>query len=203
MADKKIIAVVGATGAQGGGVVRAILNDKGGPFTVRAITRDVNSDGAKALKAMGAEVVAGDVDDVASLTNAFQGRYGAFCVTFFWAHLSPERENAQAGNLAQAAKAAGLQHVDLVHARGHAEVRPAQRQPDADADGEVQGPALRREGGDGPRLRRARRADDLSARVVLLGEFHLLRRRPEEGARWRARAHDADRQGEDGGRRLG
>ena len=111
MAEKKIIAVVGATGAQGGGVVRAILNDKGGPFAVRAVTRDVNSDGAKALKAMGAEVVAGDVDDAASLTRAFQGCYGAFCVTFFWAHMSPDREKVQAENLAKAAKAAGLQHV--------------------------------------------------------------------------------------------
>jgi len=111
MAEKKIIAVVGATGAQGGGVVRAILNDKGGPFSVRAITRDVNSDGAKALKAMGADVVAGDADDVASLTRAFQGCYGAFGVTFYWAHFSPERENAQASNIAHAAKAAGLQHA--------------------------------------------------------------------------------------------
>jgi uncharacterized protein YbjT (DUF2867 family) len=71
----------------------------------------VNSDGAKALKAMGAEVVAGDVDDLASLTQAFKGCYGAFGVTFYWAHFSPERENAQVGNIAKAAKAAGLQHV--------------------------------------------------------------------------------------------
>ena len=67
MADKKIIAVVGATGAQGGGLVRAILEDKNGPFEARAITRDVNSDKAKALAEAGAEVVAADVDDVKSL----------------------------------------------------------------------------------------------------------------------------------------
>ncbi len=111
MANKKIIAVVGATGAQGGGVVRAILADKGGEFAVRAITRDVNSDKAKALKAAGAEVVEGDVDDEASLTKAFQGAYGAYCVTFFWAHYSPEKEFQSAVNMAKAAKAAALKHV--------------------------------------------------------------------------------------------
>lgn len=111
MPEKKIIAVVGATGAQGGGLVRAILNDPSGGFTARAITRDINSDKAKALKALGAEVVAGDVDDEASLTRAFTGAYGAFCVTFFWAHFSAEKEIAEAGNMARAAKAAGVKHV--------------------------------------------------------------------------------------------
>jgi len=53
--EKKIIAVVGATGAQGGGLVRAILADKGGPFRPRALTRDVNSPKAQALAAAGAE----------------------------------------------------------------------------------------------------------------------------------------------------
>jgi len=108
---KKIIAVVGATGAQGGGLVRAILNDKNGPFAVRAITRDVNSDKAKALAEAGAEVVAADIDDVKSLKKAFEGAHGAFCVTFFWAHLKPEKELSQARNMAQAAKDAGVKHV--------------------------------------------------------------------------------------------
>ena len=109
--DKRIIAVVGATGAQGGGLVRAILNDKNGPFAVRAITRDVNSDKAKALAEAGAEVVAADVDDMKSLKKAFEGAHGAFCVTFFWAHLKPEKELSQARNMAQAAKDAGVKHV--------------------------------------------------------------------------------------------
>ena len=110
MAGKKIIAVVGATGSQGGGLVRAILEDEGGDFTARAITRDVNSQKAKTLQAMGAEVVAGDLDDEQSLIKAFDGAYGAYGVTFYWNHLSPERENADAANLAKAAKAAGIQH---------------------------------------------------------------------------------------------
>ena len=111
MADKKIIAVVGATGAQGGGLAHAILADKNGEFAVRALTRDVNSPAAKALRELGAEVVRADVDDVDSLTKAFAGAYGAYCVTFYWQHFSPDKEKAQAANMARAAKNAGLQHV--------------------------------------------------------------------------------------------
>ena len=109
--SKKIIAVVGATGAQGGGLVRAILNDPSGGFAVRASTRDVNSEKARALAALGAEVVAGDVDDEASLQRAFTGAHGAYCVTFFWAHFSPAKELAEVAAMAGAAKAAGVKHV--------------------------------------------------------------------------------------------
>jgi uncharacterized protein YbjT (DUF2867 family) len=109
MPDKTIV-VLGATGAQGGGLVRAILAGAGG-FTARAVTRDANSAKAKALAAAGAEVAAADAGDEESLKRAFDGAYGAFCVTFFWDHLSPEKEYAQAGAMARAAKAAGLQHV--------------------------------------------------------------------------------------------
>lgn len=111
MAEKKIIAVVGATGAQGGGLVRAILSDASSGFAARAITRDVTSDTAKELAKLGAEVVATDVFDLESLKKAFQGAYGAFCVTFFWAHFSPEKEFAQAKAMATAAKHTGLKHV--------------------------------------------------------------------------------------------
>jgi len=111
MADKKIIAVVGATGAQGGGLVRAIMADPASGFTARAITRDVSSEKAKALAALGAEVVAANVDDPASLARAFAGAYGAYCVTFFWDHFSTDKEMAQAKAMADAAKAAGIKHV--------------------------------------------------------------------------------------------
>jgi len=111
MAGKKIIAVVGATGAQGGGLARAILHDPTSEFTARVITRDPNADKAKALAKLGAEVVAADVDDVESLKHAFQGAYAAYCVTFFWAHFSPEKELANATAMAEAAKHASLQHV--------------------------------------------------------------------------------------------
>jgi len=111
MADKKIIVVFGATGAQGGGVVRAILNDPNSEYTVRAVTRDPNSDKAKELAQMGAEVVAGEIDDSQSLKRALSGAYGAYFVTFFWAHFSPEKEKEEAKNMAQAAKEAGVKHV--------------------------------------------------------------------------------------------
>jgi uncharacterized protein YbjT (DUF2867 family) len=109
--SKKIIVVFGATGAQGGGLVRAILNDANSDFAVRAVTRDPNSDKSKELAALGVEVVAGDVDDPASLSRALAGAYGAYFVTFFWAHFSAEKETAEAASYAQAAKAAGLKHV--------------------------------------------------------------------------------------------
>ena len=108
---KKTIAVVGATGAQGGGLVRAILADKTGQLTVRAITRKPDGDQARALAKLGAEVVAADLDDTASLTKAFAGAHGAFCVTNFWEHFSAEKELAQAKALAQAAKSAGIAHA--------------------------------------------------------------------------------------------
>ena len=111
MSDKKIIAVVGATGAQGGGLARAILNDPNGGFAVRAITRDVTSDPARTLYRLGAEVVAADIDDEASLADALKGAYGAYFVTFFWAHFSPDREMAEARNMAHAAKVAGIEHA--------------------------------------------------------------------------------------------
>jgi len=110
MAEKKILAVVGATGAQGGGLVRAILSDKRGDFAARAITRDVNSDKAKALAKLGAEVVMANVDDVENLKKAFSGAFGVYCVTFFWDHFSPEKEMAQAKAMATAAKETGIRH---------------------------------------------------------------------------------------------
>ena len=111
MADKKIIAVTGATGVQGGGLVRAILADPNSGFAVRAITRDPNKDKAKELAAAGAEVVAADLDDAESLKKAFAGAYGVYGVTNFWEHFSGEKEKAQAKNIAEAAKAAGVKHV--------------------------------------------------------------------------------------------
>lgn len=111
VADKKIIAVMGATGSQGGGLVRAILSDPNGGFAARAVTHQPDSDKAKELAKMGAEVVAADVDNPESIKKAFQGAYGAYCVTFFWNHFSPEKEVAHATAMAQAAKDSGLKHV--------------------------------------------------------------------------------------------
>ena len=111
MSDKKVIAVLGATGNQGGGLVNAILDDPDGPFTVRAITRDASSAKAVALAARGAEVVEADLGDVVSLRRAFAGAHGAYVVTNYWESMSPRVELAQAGNAARAAKDAGVEHV--------------------------------------------------------------------------------------------
>lgn len=111
MSDKKVIAVIGSTGAQGGGLVRAILADPEKRFAARAITHKPGSDKAKALAATGVEVVAGDLDDQASLERAFAGAHDAFCVTPFWEHMSAERELKQAAAIARATKAAGVKHV--------------------------------------------------------------------------------------------
>ena len=106
-----IIAVVGSTGAQGGGLVRAIFADKDRKFAVCAVTRKPDGPAARELAALGAEVVAGDLDDAASLERAFAGAQNLYAVTNFWEHFSPEREHAQAANIASAAKKAGIKHV--------------------------------------------------------------------------------------------
>jgi uncharacterized protein YbjT (DUF2867 family) len=111
MSQKKIIVVFGATGAQGGGLAHAILNDSNSEFSVRAVTRDIHSDKAKELSRLGAEVVTGDIDDKDSMKKVLGGAYGAFFVTFFWAHFSAEKETGEAKNMADAAKEAGLKHV--------------------------------------------------------------------------------------------
>ncbi len=111
MENKKIIAVVGATGAQGSGLVKAILDDSESGFVPRAITRNKNSEKAKEFIKLGVQVVEANVDDTESLKQAFKGAYGAFCVTFFWEHLSPEREIQQAKNQAKAAREAGIKHI--------------------------------------------------------------------------------------------
>ncbi|MET9268511.1 NmrA/HSCARG family protein [Kribbella sp. NPDC003557] len=116
----KLIVVVGATGAQGGGLVRAILADPSGDFAVRALTRNPDSGAARELAAAGAEVVAADLDDEASVRAAFDGAYGAFVVTNYWAPLTPEEEAvrtraemelAQAETAARAARDAGVRHL--------------------------------------------------------------------------------------------
>src|SRR5215475_14810832 len=108
----KLIAVIGATGAQGGGLARAILRAPGdADLRLRAITRNPDSAKSRAMADQGAEVVSADIDDAASLLEAFTGAYGAYCVTNYWEHRDPAREDEQARSLANAAREAGLRHV--------------------------------------------------------------------------------------------
>lgn len=111
MAKKKVIAVIGATGNQGGGLCSAILNDPAGGFVCRAVTRNPSKEKARALAARGAEVVTADLDDAESLKRAFAGAYGAFCMTNFWEHFSADKEKAQARNLADACRSAKVKHA--------------------------------------------------------------------------------------------
>jgi uncharacterized protein YbjT (DUF2867 family) len=94
-----VIAVVGATGAQGGGLARAILADPARSFTVRAITRCADAVAARTLAALGAQVVAADLDDAASLEGALQGAYGVF----------GDLEHAK--HVARAARRVAVRHV--------------------------------------------------------------------------------------------
>ena len=111
MENKKIITVFGATGAQGGGLVRAILADKNSEFSVRAVTRDTNSEKAKELSQLGAQVVTADIDDVQSIKKVLEGAYGAYFVTFFWEHFSVEKEQQEVANFIKVAKEANLKHI--------------------------------------------------------------------------------------------
>jgi uncharacterized protein YbjT (DUF2867 family) len=109
MMNNKIIAVTGATGQQGGAVARKLLADG---WKVRALTRDAGKPAAQELKALGAEIVPGDMEDRAQLDAAFQGAYGVFSVQNFWLpNVGFEGEIRQGKNVADAAKAAGVQHL--------------------------------------------------------------------------------------------
>ncbi|MCR8669282.1 NmrA/HSCARG family protein [Aestuariibaculum sp. M13] len=111
MEKKKIITVFGATGAQGGGLVKAILADSNSEFSVRTVTRNVNSEKAKALEALGAEIIEADIDDIKSIEKSIEGAYGAYFVTFFWEHFSAEKEIEEVENFIKAAKDSSLQHI--------------------------------------------------------------------------------------------
>jgi uncharacterized protein YbjT (DUF2867 family) len=109
--SKPVITVFGATGAQGGGLARAILGDPQQRFALRAVTRNPNGDAARELARRGAQLAVADLDDACSVARALDGAHGAFCLTNFWEHFSPEKELAQAYTLASAAAPAGVRHV--------------------------------------------------------------------------------------------
>ena len=106
--EKQIVTVLGATGAQGGGVVSALLEQ--GDWQVRAITRNARSDAAQRLVESGCEVAEADLNIRASLDRALQGSYGVFAVTNFWDRGTRMGEFEQGRNLVHAAKAAGIKH---------------------------------------------------------------------------------------------
>ncbi len=105
---RQIITVVGGTGAQGGGVVDALLAS--GQFAVRVVSRNPASKSAEALEKRGIEVVKGDLLEPSSLRSAFEGAYGAFLVTNFWDPAQMEKETDIAIGAVKEARAAGVQH---------------------------------------------------------------------------------------------
>ena len=111
MSTKPVLAVTGATGAQGGGLVQAALTDPEKRFAVRALTRDPGSQKSRALAAQGAEVVAADYDRPETLDAAFEGVWGAFVVTNFWDHMIGGRELDQLAALARATGRSDIRHV--------------------------------------------------------------------------------------------
>jgi uncharacterized protein YbjT (DUF2867 family) len=108
MANDRIVLVTGATGKQGGATLRHLARQGG--FRLRALTRKPDSDAAKAVAALGAEVVRGDLDDPSSLERALSGCWGAFAVQNTW-EAGVEGEEAQGKRFAEAARRQGVQHV--------------------------------------------------------------------------------------------
>ena len=196
MADKKIIAVTGATGSQGGGLVRAILADPNGGIRCRAITRDASKDKAKALAAAGAEVVSGDLDNVESLKKAFAGAYGVYA-----------RHQLLGALLWREGKGAGQEHRrsrqgrrrearDLVDARRHAQADVGRRHAHADAAGAST--ACRTSTPRPKPTRSSRPAGDVPGDVVLLGQPLHVRPGAEEGRQGRLQLDVPDGQREAG-----
>jgi uncharacterized protein YbjT (DUF2867 family) len=106
MAGNRIILVTGATGKQGGALIKELV---GQGWTLRAMTRHPEGEAAQKLRASGADVMAGDFDDTASLERALAGAWGVFGVQNTW-EAGVEREEEQGKRLAQLARDAGVQH---------------------------------------------------------------------------------------------
>ncbi|KAL3848421.1 hypothetical protein ACJMK2_019279 [Sinanodonta woodiana] len=136
MASKKIVVVFGASGAQGGSVARALLQNPS--FAVRAVTRDLDGKGAQELKKLKIDVVKGDIDDQESLKKVVAGAYGCFLVTNYWEHLDANRELQQGKNVVDACKATGIKHLvfsGLENTEGSGVAGPV---PHFDAKGKIE-----------------------------------------------------------------
>jgi len=104
---KHLVLITGSTGKQGGAIARELLA-KG--HKVRAMTRHTDGAEAKALGRLGAEVVAGDLDDAASLERAAAGAWGLFSLQNTW-EAGVEREEEQGKRLADVARRQNVQHL--------------------------------------------------------------------------------------------
>jgi len=108
--EKPIITVFGATGSQGGSVLRALVRT--GKYSIRAVTRNPDSKKGNVLSSIPCvTAVKADLDDAASINAAVDGAYGVFLVTNFWAHFSEDKEKAQIKATIDACAAANVQHI--------------------------------------------------------------------------------------------
>ena len=109
----KIFTVFGATGNQGGSVVKAVLAHPklSSEYRIRAVTRDTSKPAAKALEEKGAEVVQGDINDKEALHKIIEGSTAVFAVTNYWEKASKEHEITQGKNIADIASQAGVEHL--------------------------------------------------------------------------------------------
>lgn len=114
MAQKKIVVVFGATGNQGGSVVRSILEDPktANEFKIRGITRDPSMPNAKALEAKGVETVAAEINNKDQIKAALNGAYAVFAVTNYWEKMDGPLEEQQGRNIADAAKVCLYPHEE-------------------------------------------------------------------------------------------
>ncbi|KAH8599082.1 hypothetical protein B0O99DRAFT_659493 [Bisporella sp. PMI_857] len=110
--EKKIVTIFGATGIQGGSVIKTILGDPkaASQFALRGITRDVSKPAAKLLSMQGVEVVAADMNDRPSLSAALKGSYAVFAVTNYWEKMDAKHEEEQGRTIADLAKEHNVQH---------------------------------------------------------------------------------------------
>ncbi|VUC35233.1 unnamed protein product [Clonostachys rosea] len=109
----KILAVFGATGIQGGSVIKAVLADPvlSKEYTIRGITRDVTKPSAKVLADQGVEMVAADMNSIETARPAVEGAHSVFLVTDYWEKCDHELELSQGKAVADACKAAGVKHL--------------------------------------------------------------------------------------------
>ena len=140
MSRSRVLAITGATGAQGGGLLRAVLNDPNSVFAPRAITRNPQSEKARSLAQLGAEVVQADLNDAESLKKAFEGAEAAFCVTNYWELFDLRSDPAELRNLyGQPGQEAVTAELKATLARLRRELqdddRFASEQPPAGVDG--------------------------------------------------------------------
>lgn len=106
MTTERTILITGATGKQGGAVIRALM---GRGFRLRAMTRKPDSAAALALAAAGVDLVKGDLDDAASLKAALAGAWGTLAVQNTW-EAGVEKEEEQGKRFATIAREAGVRH---------------------------------------------------------------------------------------------